>query len=775
MPVVPNSDFVQSVMPQGRMVTNTIDRATPEAFGGQVGATLQQTGNMLEQHAVVRQQLANETNVNDVYTNHFSPAAREIYQNYMKLEGKDAEAQFPAFQQQMNDLRTQIRSGLPNMVQQKAFDEASTRRVEADLDGMARYGAAQTKAWEWNTHTTVMADLVNEAEANWNNPQRLQNVRDRMDDETANYGLKHGWSGDVFRYQLGQNNDTLWSAVIKRQALTDPAGAMRTYQDQVLAGRVSGRAQGELESFFKPIRDLQSAQNAYGKVTGGAMAQAISVEAQRQGVDPGTALTIWSAEGGVTNPEAKNPASSATGIFQFMPGTWADMGGTDEDRLDARRQVELGVALTKQNNAALAKDLGREPQPWEVYLAHQQGIGGATALLHAGPNANAGEVVGNPKAITGNGGTTEMTAGQFINNIKGYVDRHSVMYAANGVPTAQNLLQNYETGLQAVTDLARREYPGDPAAEQRYRSHFIQQAGQQLHAENMTNQANWSIVNEALNGPDAITSERDLLTNPRLMDAYNAILKADPSAYKVVTNAIAANATAMWDPPATAQTNQLYDDLNGMKITDRERFSNLNLMQYYGAMPVSQFNQLMSDQNKIRNHDAAEATKLTNLISSINSVKDLTRLATASAESPFYKMDRASPFLPEQQKWNGFLSKYGQALDDWQQNNSGKIPTDMQKREIARGILFPNGTPNQPATAPSASGKPGQPLPAAPGDNPENSDPFSLWVARQLQAHGNLVSDDTISAAKRAMISQNPNIEKEYPRTNIVPVQKAGE
>jgi|GEM_PF-4806829 hypothetical protein len=85
-----------------------------------------------------------------------------------------------------------------------------------------------------------MADLVNEAEANWNNPQRLQNVRDRMDNETADYGSKHGWSGDVFRYQLGENNDKLWSAVIKRKALSgDFTGAMRTYQDQVGCGEVT--------------------------------------------------------------------------------------------------------------------------------------------------------------------------------------------------------------------------------------------------------------------------------------------------------------------------------------------------------------------------------------------------------------------------------------------------------------------------------------------------------------------------------------------------------
>ncbi len=101
------------------------------------------------------------------------------------------------------------------------------------------------------------------------------------------------------------------------------------------------------------------------------------------------------------------------------------MGGTDRNRTDINSQIQLGIALTKQNGDALKKDLGRQPQPWEVYLAHQQGIDGATALLHADPSANAGDVVGNPKAITGNGGTTDTTAGQFINYIKGYVDQHS--------------------------------------------------------------------------------------------------------------------------------------------------------------------------------------------------------------------------------------------------------------------------------------------------------------------------------------------------------------
>ena len=381
MPIVPGDPFVPSVMPQGQTIYNTIDRATPDAFGGQVGQTLSQAGDMLAQHAVQRQQLANETNVSDVYTNQFSPAARDIYQNYMKLEGKDAEARFPEFQQQMNDLRTQTRANLPNPMQQKAFDAISTRRVEMDLDGMARYAAAQTKAWQWNTHTAMIENLTDEAEANYNDPHRLKEITDRLDKETVNYANSHGWSDEVYAYQIHKNNDRLWSAVIKRQALTDPEGALATYRDASSLKRLTGEAQAELEKVLKPHIDLFNAQNACNAVTGQATAQQIAGEALRQGVDPSTALTIWSAEGGVTNPAAQNPDSSATGIFQHTAGTWGDLGGTDQNRTDGKKQIELGVALTKQNSAALTKDLGRRPQPWEVYLAHQQGLDGAKALL----------------------------------------------------------------------------------------------------------------------------------------------------------------------------------------------------------------------------------------------------------------------------------------------------------------------------------------------------------------------------------------------------------
>jgi len=113
-----------------------------------------------------------------------------------------------------------------------------------------------------------------------------------------------------------------------------------------------------------------------------------------------------------------------------------------------------------------------------------------------------------------------------------------------------------------------------------------------------------------------------------------------------ITNAINANAFKAWDPPATAQTNQLCDTLNGLKDTDRAQFTNMNLMSYYGGMPVGQLNRLMDAQDRIRKNDATEAAKHTSLQSSISAVNDLTTLAAASVESPFYKRTSLRPSRP---------------------------------------------------------------------------------------------------------------------------------
>jgi hypothetical protein len=138
------------------------------------------------------------------------------------------------------------------------------------------------------------------------------------------------------------------------------------------------------------------------------------------------------------NPLAKNPNSSAKGRFQFTDETARAYGitakfGTPEYQL---QEIDAMKRLTEDNRQGLIKALGREPQEWELYLAHQQGVGGAVALL-SNPNAKVIDVLKplykNEKqaqdAINNNGGNLDMTAAEFsskwqnkFNNTSGKID-----------------------------------------------------------------------------------------------------------------------------------------------------------------------------------------------------------------------------------------------------------------------------------------------------------------------------------------------------------------
>jgi hypothetical protein len=295
MPVVPSTDvsFVPTVQPQGQGAYNTIDRATPGDFGAGVGQALGQAGDMLAQHAVQRQQLINESTVNDTYASQFMPAFRDLYTKYYQLQGKDAEAQYPAYQEQMNDLRSQVRANLPNPMQQKMFDEISTRRMTFELDGMARYAGQQTQVYHKETSDSLLGEFVNDGIDKYNDPKTLQNRENSIAVEAGAYGQQAGQPPEQANLRAQHYIDQMYKGAIERQLQANPQAGIAMY-DQY-KGKLSGPMQAEIERAIKPAVELGQAQSAYGKVTGGMTAQAIAAEAQRQGMDPNTALTIWSA------------------------------------------------------------------------------------------------------------------------------------------------------------------------------------------------------------------------------------------------------------------------------------------------------------------------------------------------------------------------------------------------------------------------------------------------------------------------------------------------
>lgn len=115
----------------------------------------------------------------------------------------------------------------------------------------------------------------------------------------------------------------------------------------------------------------------------------------------------------IENPSGDPNATSSAGAkgkYQFEPATWAKYGGGGAITGDQEAAMDR---LTADNQASLTRTLGRAPTPAELYLAHQQGAGGATELLR-NPTARAGDLVGDA-AIRQNGGDPNASAATFTN------------------------------------------------------------------------------------------------------------------------------------------------------------------------------------------------------------------------------------------------------------------------------------------------------------------------------------------------------------------------
>ncbi|WP_273721741.1 MULTISPECIES: transglycosylase SLT domain-containing protein [unclassified Bartonella] len=140
--------------------------------------------------------------------------------------------------------------------------------------------------------------------------------------------------------------------------------------------------------------------------------QAIRQAAVRYGLPESYLYRVAQVESG-GNPNARNPRSSAGGLYQFIDSTAKQYGL--QDRFDPIQAADAMGRFTRDNRNHLSRVLGRAPTEAELYLAHQQGAGGAARLLQ-NPHANAAQIVGS-NAVGLNAGNNAMRAGDFANRV----------------------------------------------------------------------------------------------------------------------------------------------------------------------------------------------------------------------------------------------------------------------------------------------------------------------------------------------------------------------
>jgi len=190
------------------------------------------------------------------------------------------------------------------------------------------------------------------------------------------------------------------------------------------------------------------------------IAELIRQRAQERGVDPNVALSIAQTESSL-RPGAKNPRSTARGLFQVTDGTWKQYGGDPKKRGDINEDIRVGLDIIADNTQALTQTLGREPSLSEVYAAHFFGKAGARKILSADPNAPVSDVVSrsvmraNPEILKGR------TVAEAINELGRRVGDESPSIATS--PESVGRGANRARSVPAVGRPVGRGYREDPA------------------------------------------------------------------------------------------------------------------------------------------------------------------------------------------------------------------------------------------------------------------------------------------------------------------------
>lgn len=176
-----------------------------------------------------------------------------------------------------------------------------------------------------------------------------------------------------------------------------PLGSAPLAIPGVPAGPAAPRMGGSLPTFAR-AQGAQPSANIRGL---------IADVATRNEISPDYLTKLVGIESSF-NPNAVS-STGAKGLGQFIPSTAKAYGLTDP--FDPAANLQATARFTLDNRATLARALGREPTAGELYLAHQQGAGGAAKIL-ANPDATMGQL-GLGRAASVNGGSANMRAGDF--------------------------------------------------------------------------------------------------------------------------------------------------------------------------------------------------------------------------------------------------------------------------------------------------------------------------------------------------------------------------
>lgn len=101
------------------------------------------------------------------------------------------------------------------------------------------------------------------------------------------------------------------------------------------------------------------------------------------------------------NPNARNPDSSAGGLFQQIDRNW-NAYGRGGNRFNPQHSTDAALRFALDNRNVIKNITGREPTEGEYYLAHFAGPAGVSRVLRADPDTPLSSIKGGQSIINSN-------------------------------------------------------------------------------------------------------------------------------------------------------------------------------------------------------------------------------------------------------------------------------------------------------------------------------------------------------------------------------------
>lgn len=354
--------FNPDVAPAGGIPAYEQNPATPGGFGGQLagamergGAEIERGADSLFQAAQLRQGLLNETVVNDADSVHYAEPARDIFNEYQRLQGKDAVDKFPEYQQKLHDLRDQVRDSLGNPQQQRMFDAVSRRRMELTLNGMAEHANRQYLVYDAQASQSVVNTSLNDAANSGADERQFGAALGHGIAEIHRSGVRWGQADDTINARVDAFLSDAWSNRIRSAVLRDPLTAQALYdanQDSIEA-----KDRPLLEHQIKQaVMPVQAKNDAMGIIAADAPKNGATLTATQTRAHLGSWMSQAEAVAAKKYPD--DPIYRDLVVSQIA--TYANRIATAEDALQRNaRNSMMAFAMMPDANGDRPSDLNK--------------------------------------------------------------------------------------------------------------------------------------------------------------------------------------------------------------------------------------------------------------------------------------------------------------------------------------------------------------------------------------------------------------------------------